>query len=296
MILDVSHRTDYRYSLPVDVSHHFLHLAPRPAPRQRCLRSMMSVEPLPAVSRSGVDYFGNPTTFLTIQERHQSLSIQVRSTVEVTPGRPGDPAATPSWEAVAGLLRQPGEELLEVAQFAYDSPFTLAGDEVGRYARQSFPAHRPLLEAALDLNRRIFRDFAYDGTVTDVSTPVDEAFRLKRGVCQDFAHLMLACLRGRGLAARYVSGYLMTRPPPGKEKLVGADASHAWVSLWCPGLGWQDLDPTNDLVPSEEHVTLAWGRDYGDVSPVNGVIYGGGEHLVDVSVDVSPAADPSPPA
>jgi transglutaminase-like putative cysteine protease len=292
VILDVSHRTDYRYTVPVDVSHHFVHLTPRAAPRQRCLRTVMAIDPTPAVSRSGIDYFGNPTSFLTIQEHHQELSIRVRSTVVVEAPPALDPAATAPWETVARMMREPTADRLAIAQFAYDSPFTLSSEPVVEYARGSFPAGLPVLNGALDLNRRIHAEFAYDGTATTVSTPVDEAFRLRRGVCQDFAHVMLAALRGLGLPARYVSGYLLTHPPEGQGKLVGADASHAWISLWTPEYGWVDLDPTNDLIPAEEHVILAWGRDYGDVSPVNGVMYGGGRHAVEVAVDVTPVEVP----
>jgi len=295
VIYDVSHRTLYRYSQAVSISHHMLHLLPRPCDHQVCHRTALYVTPTPAVSTSGTDFFGNPTNFLTVQEQHTEIVIHTRSTIEVTsPGLP-DPAGTVPWDATLDTLRSDtSPEGLQTQQFVFDSPYTIAGSEVADYARHSFTAGRPLLEAALDLTGRIFHEFKYDGTVTTVSTPVDEVFKLKGGVCQDFAHLQIACLRAMGLPARYVSGYLLTYPPPGKEKLVGSDASHAWLAVWCPGIGWIDLDPTNNKIPAGEHITLAWGRDYGDVSPINGVIFGGGEHKIEVAVDVSPAVETGP--
>jgi transglutaminase-like putative cysteine protease len=175
-----------------------------------------------------------------------------------------------------------------ISEFAFDSPYSIGNEDVLHYARQSFEPGRPILAAATDLTARIFRDFEYRGGVSDVSTPVRDVFAMRKGVCQDFAHLELACLRSLGLAARYVSGYLLTHPPEGKEKLVGSDASHAWLSVWAGNAGWTDLDPTNNLIPGIEHITVAWGRDYGDVSPINGFIVGGGSHQVAVAVDVRP--------
>ena len=235
------------------------------------------------------DYFGNPVTFLTIQEQHEQLAIESRSLVEVD--APEHPAAsrTMPWERIFRHLEQRAtRDDIAVLQFAFDSPYAQASDDLAGYALESFLSGRPVLEAALDLTRRIHRDFRYDSSATSVSTPVDEVFKLRRGVCQDFAHLELACLRALALPARYVSGYLLTRAPPGKEKLVGSDASHAWISVWCAEAGWVDLDPTNDRPAGDEHVTLAWGRDYGDISPINGVTFGGGEHVIEVAVDVIP--------
>ncbi len=289
MIYEVSHRTRYAYRDPVALSHHLLHLAPRPCAHQQCRRSTLIVDPAPAVSEAGTDYFGNPTTFMIVQQRHRELQVHVRCEIEVR--RPPPPAAEASipWEEAAALVAGDcSRTMLDVYQFTFESPFTSAGEAAAAYARPSFTPGRPLLEAARELTSRIRQDFIYDQSATDVATPVDEVLRLRRGVCQDFAHLELACLRQLGLPARYVSGYLRTYPAPGKERLVGADASHAWLSLWSPGQGWIDLDPTNDLIPGDEHITLAWGRDYGDVSPITGVILGGGEHKVEVAVDVLP--------
>jgi transglutaminase-like putative cysteine protease len=288
MIYEVSHRTTYRYSVPVVFSHHLLHLTPRPCAHQTCLRTALVVTPTPTAHVQNVDYFGNPTTFVTLQEQHSELTLRARSVIEVRRRPTPDAESTVPWDRVApDLFCDHSDAGLDAAQYAFDSPYTIAGDSVVAYARDSFPPGRPLLAAAIDLTSRIFRDFKYDASVTTVSTPVDEVFAGRRGVCQDFAHLEIACLRALGMPARYVSGYLLTRPPEGMEKLVGADASHAWLAICCPGHGWVDLDPTNDLVVGDEHITLAWGRDYGDVSPINGAIYGGGAHDVEVAVDVT---------
>ncbi len=294
MQYDVRHRTTYRYSQPVSISHHVLHLAPRYCDRQVVNQATIDIEPNPAVRNDAVDYFGNPVTFATIQQQHDELVIEANSRVEVSPPARAAPSQTMAWDRVFRHLgRDTAAGNLAVLQFAFDSPYARANADLAAYARESFLPGRPVMEAALDLTRRIHADFNYKSGTTSVSTPVEEVFRLRRGVCQDFAHLELACLRALALPARYVSGYLLTRPPPGKEKLVGSDASHAWISVWCQEAGWVDLDPTNDTIAGDEHVTLAWGRDYGDISPVNGVIFGGGEHIIDVAVDVIPAASPS---
>jgi transglutaminase-like putative cysteine protease len=235
------------------------------------------------------DYFGNPLTFLTIQEQHEQLTIESLSLVDVVAPEPREPARTMPWDRIFRQLEQRRtRDDFAALQFAFDSPHTRASADLAAYALQSFAPDRPVLEAALDLTHRIHRDFRYDSDATSVATPVDEVFRLRRGVCQDFVHVQLACLRALALPARYVSGYLLTRPPPGREKLVGSDASHAWVSVWCADAGWVDLDPTNDMATGDEHVTLAWGRDYGDISPINGVTFGGGQHVIEVAVDVIP--------
>lgn len=288
MIYEVSHRTVYRYSQAVSVSHHLLHLTPRSAPNQACRDTAIEIAPAAVVRASDVDYFGNPTTFVTVQQNHVELVLHALSVVEVRP-RAAPSAAAPPWEAIpAALAGDRSPEALEAVEFVFASRYVPLLPELGDYAAASFPAGRNALDAVLDLTRRLHRDFAYDPGATTLMTGVAEAFALRRGVCQDFAHIQIACLRALGLPARYVSGYLLTRPPAGKERLVGADASHAWVSTWLPGHGWLDLDPTNDKVVGHEHITLAWGRDYGDVSPVNGVMFGGGAHEVSVGVDVVP--------
>lgn len=291
MLYDVSHRTTYRYSVPVSFSHHVLHLIPRGSDRQDCRRTMLSITPTPTVHASSSDSFGNALTFITLQDRHTELTVHAKSVIEVYPPRALDPAASAPWDQVYQTLSaniSPGG--LDALQFAFASPKVPTSNELEDYARGSFTPGRPTLEAALDLTRRIFTEFTYDPAATTVSTPVDEVFANKRGVCQDFAHLEIACLRSLRLPARYVSGYLLTRAPEGRERLVGVDASHAWLSVWCPEYGWVDLDPTNNLVVGEEHITIGWGRDYSDVSLVKGAIFGGGAHKIDVGVDVTPIA------
>ena len=295
MIYDIRHKTTFTYEEVVSVSHHVLHLAPRRHARQRSLEAAMLIDPSPAVDSEGKDYFGNSVYYLTVQEPHERLVVDARSRVEVLPMPAAlDLAASTAWERVAEMLGGVSDEaLLNSYQFAFDSPYSVANDEVHDYALQSFVPDRPILEAAMDLTTRIYDEFEYRGGVSDVSTPVRDVFRMRKGVCQDFAHLELACLRSLGLAARYVSGYLLTHPPEGKAKLVGSDASHAWISVWSPSDGWVDFDPTNNLIPNAEHITVGWGRDYGDVSPINGFIVGGGAHQVAVAVDVNPVRSPA---
>jgi len=291
LIYDVSHRTTFTYSQSVSISHHLLHLSPRICPNQTCLRYSLVIEPPPTIIKESTDYFGNPTTYLTIEEPHSELSIIARSSVEVV-ARPGPvPAETPAWDSITAMLQRATErELLDVYQFAFDSPFTQSENGAATYAAGSFPPGRPVLEGAIDLMNRIYTEFKYEGGVTDVYTPIDTVIAERRGVCQDFAHLQISGLRGLGIPSRYVSGYLQTVPPEGEARLVGADASHAWLSIWVPGTGWVDLDPTNNLLPGDRHITVAWGRDYGDVSPINGLVVGGGAQEIEVAVDVAPVA------
>jgi transglutaminase-like putative cysteine protease len=288
VIYQVSHHTRYRYSRPTSISHHILHLSPRACDHQRCLRSTLEVDPSPASSVDEVDYFGNPVTHLTVQQSHTELLFRNRSLVEVaTTGPPRQPGV--SWEQVARqLAADRSARGLAVVEYTFTSPYARASTDLAPYAVPSFVPGRPLLDAVLDLTARIHRDFDYQPGATSVSTPVDQVFALRHGVCQDFAHLQIAVLRALGLAARYVSGYLVTRPRAGTDLLRGADASHAWLSVWLPEYGWLDVDPTNDVVPGDQHVTVAWGRDYGDVSPIMGVILGGGEHQIEVEVEVVP--------
>jgi transglutaminase-like putative cysteine protease len=289
VIYDISHRTTYRYSIPVSFSHHLLHVTPRPCPRQTCERTMLVISPNPARHTAAIDFFGNPTTYVTIQEQHRELVIHAKSVLSVEPAPAYAPESTAAWETIfSGLAHGLSPVRFEVLQYCFESPYAPFDAAIARYARVSFPAGRPVLAGALDLTRRIHEEFTYDPSATTVSTPVGVVFRNRYGVCQDFAHLQIAALRALRLPARYVSGYLLTRPPDGRERLVGSDASHAWISIWCPEQEWVDLDPTNDLLVSDEHITLAWGRDYGDVSPVRGAIFGGGTHSVHVGVDVIP--------
>ncbi len=286
----IRHTTRYQYSEPVAGSHHAAHLRPRDsAGDQVCRRWKLDIQPRPALYSETFDFFGNPVAFFTVQEEHEELVIEAGGEVTVMTASIPAFETTPTWNRVAALLRAPeGGALLEACQYAYGSPFAPLSAELADYAAASFTAERPILEAAADLTRRIHEDFKYEPETTTISTPVSDVFRDRRGVCQDFAHLQLACLRSLGLSARYVSGYLRTFPPPGKPRLVGADASHAWIAVFVPGSGWIDLDPTNNVLPRDTHITLAWGRDYGDVSPIRGVLLGGGEHEMTVEVDVEP--------
>lgn len=289
MIYDISHRTTFSYATNAALSQHLLHLSPRVCPHQICHNHALLVEPAPKLTREETDYFGNPTTYMTVEEPHAKLTIVSTAKVDVKDNPPPAPEATPPWdELVSTLSERTDREALDAFQFIFDSPFTRSRD-AAEYAEPSFPAGRPVLEAAVELMTRINTDFVYKGGVTDIYTPVDQVLVDRRGVCQDFAHVQIACLRSLGLPVRYVSGYLLTHPPEGQEKKVGADASHAWLAIWVPGHGWVDLDPTNNMIPDNEHITVAWGRDYGDVSPINGMVLGGGEHEIDVAVDVHPA-------
>ncbi len=287
MTYRVTHVTTYRYEEPASVCHNELRLTPRSGGRQRTRRAQLRVDPTPSVLAPQVDFFGNQVHFVALQEPHRQLTVTAKSDVEVMPAEA--PGATPPWEAVRARLRTDRDaEVLAAYQFAFESPHVEIEPEVLAWAAESFPPGRPLVDAVLALTTRIHDGFAYDPDATSVATPVAEVLRERRGVCQDFAHLEIACLRALGLAARYVSGYILTTPPRGATRLVGADASHAWLSVWLGDAGWLDVDPTNDLVPSDQHVTVAWGRDYGDVSPLRGVVLGGGEHTMTVAVDVSP--------
>jgi transglutaminase-like putative cysteine protease len=249
----------------------------------------LRIIPAPATRTDRVDFFGNQLTFFTVQEPHEKLVVEARSFVTIHQKAEPWPARSLPWEEVARLLPHDYSVAgLEAYQFVFESPRIRASEEFASYALQSFTPGRPFAEALLDLTARINSDFRFDSKATNVRTPPEEVFRERRGVCQDFAHFEIACLRSLNLAARYVSGYLRTYPRPGRSRLVGADASHAWVSVYYPYSGWLDIDPTNNVVPSEDHVTLAWGRDYGDVSPLRGLILGGREHTLKVGVDMKP--------
>jgi transglutaminase-like putative cysteine protease len=289
MTYRIVHKTTYRYKHSVSFGNHVACLTPRSLSHHRLAWSELYIHPLPATRSERVDYFGNRLCFFTIQEPHKELVVEARSEVTVDGAEAPWPAQSSSWEEVVRALpddRSPSG--LEASQFLFESSRIRKREEFAEYALRSFTPGRPLAEGLLDLTARIHNEFRFDAKVTNVRTPTEEVFRKKRGVCQDFAHLQIACLRSLNLAARYVSGYLRTYPPPGRERLIGADASHAWVSAYCPGAGWLDLDPTNNLVPSDGHVTVAWGRDYSDVSPLRGLILGGATHTLKVNVDMEP--------
>ena len=287
MRYNITHRTLYEYAAPVTVSHHVTRLEPRALTTQECERFSLKIFPEPTLRKSRQDYFGNRLCFFAIQEVHSQLEIITHSRVTLSARELPQRESTPDWERVVNLFRDPvSPEVVEPYQFVFDSPQVRASFEFADYARASFGPGTPLLVGAADLTRRIFEDFKFDPKATTVATPLEEVWAKRRGVCQDFAHLGIACLRSLGLPARYVSGYLRTRPPEGQPRLVGADASHAWFRIFCPGTGWVDFDPTNNVQPAEEHIITAYGRDFDDVSPVAGIITGGGQHDVKVSVDV----------
>ena len=282
----VTHATRFRYTEAVTLCHNMAHLVPRETPWQACEEGEIQITPAPAVMDERADYFGNAVTHFTIQEPHKQLTIRSTHTVRLTPRYTPDAKGSHAWERVRDRLpRDRSRPWFDAAQYAYASKYVTPDGRYADYAAASFERNRPVLDAALDLTHRIYTDFRYDPKSTTVTTPTEEVFANRHGVCQDFAHLQLACLRSLGLAARYVSGYLSTAAPAGGPRLLGTDASHAWVSLFCGDSGWVDLDPTNDQIPGDNHIHVAWGRDYDDVSPVKGVILGGGEHTIDVAVD-----------
>lgn len=281
----VIHRTEYEYHSGVSVSQHMLHLRPRATERQRLDTFQLTVEPPIGTSNVHEDFYGNLVDIFSIDIPHKVLVVTSTSHLEVASPVWPEPSSTPPWErARDAAIAEVGDG--HPIEFLYDSTKIAQSATFRDYALKSFTPGRPLLSALLDLVNRMYREFKFDPKATNTTTPIEEAFTKKRGVCQDFAHIGIACLRSLGLPARYVSGYLETVPPPGKVRLAGADASHAWISVWCPGLGWIDADPTNNLLPGDRHVTIGWGRDFGDVSPIRGVAVGGGDHTLKVGVDV----------
>ena len=292
----ITHTTRYTYTELAPVCHNLVHLAPRADARQKCVDYHLKVEPTPAFFTSRDDYFGNRAEYFSIESAHRNLQIIAESTVEVLPSGATQLADAPWQECVMnrtqlGDVRRPAGTIEPFhAQLAFPSPRVPLLPELRDYAAKSFLPKRPIVQAVVDLTARIHHDFEFDPRATTVDTPLAETLRLRRGVCQDFAHLAIGCLRSMGLPARYVSGYLRTTPPAGKARLVGADASHAWCSAWCGPLGWLDFDPTNNCLVGDSYVTIAWGRDYGDVCPIQGMFVGGGQHRIAVSVDVAPLA------
>ena len=287
LLYEISHTTTYDYVGDVSVSHHLLRLAPRQYFKQDRLSHELRVSPQPGTMKAHRDYFGNPTHFIAVEEAHQQLVVESRSRVAVRPTFVPQPLDTPAWESVRARCRSDHSGLaLEAHEFTYPSALIPHSDDFADYSKASFGKARPVLDAVADLTRRIHEDFTFDTSATTVSTPVYEVFKQRRGVCQDFVHFQIACLRSLGLPARYVSGYLETDPPPGQPKLRGVDASHAWVSFFCPAIGWIDIDPTNNCIPSLRHITIGWGRDYSDVPPVRGVLVGSQNQQLRVAVDV----------
>jgi len=292
----IRHDTRYKYDQPVGESRQMLRLTPRDLPWQRCLTHRLAVDPQPTRSNDFVDDFGNKVRTLHLQRDHEALLIRAESWVEVSPREVLAIEDCLPWERVRSRLAyQAGKrfppDLLEANRFLFESRHVRVKREFADYAHDCFPEGEPLLLGVQRLMERIFEEFTFDPEATTVSTPVTEVFEKRRGVCQDFAHFMLSCLRSIGLASRYMSGYLLTRPPAGKPRLIGADATHAWVAVYCPEFGWIDFDPTNNVQPNMEHVTLGWGRDFADISPLRGVLLGGGSHDPEIEVTVVPEGE-----
>lgn len=291
MLYKIRHITCYNYNTPVSLAYNNACLLPRNTEYQTCLDHKLNISPKASTIAKRKDYFGNNVFNFCLEDPHKELKVDIQSTVRIADVRLIDMNLDigNSWEYALELLRNSKDEAtLRAREYAMDSSVIRANDELAKYAAPSFTPNRPLLSAARDLTHRIYTDFAYDPGFTTVSTPLADVLKHRRGVCQDFAHLAIGCLRALGFACRYVSGYLETLPPPGKEKLVGSDASHAWFSVYSPGEGWFEFDPTNDNMPSKQHITTAWGRDYTDVAPLKGVIFeGGGSQTLSVSVDVA---------
>lgn len=287
----IEHETRYVYAAPVSQSWQLARLTPRDRPWQKLLSHLIQIEPEPDERHEAPDSFGNRVTHFGVHAAHRMLRVRTQCSVEVSARAAVDPHGTAAvaWESVRDAVRRRPLDELEPARMAEPTPMVPLSDGARLYARESLTPGRPWLEAVTDLMQRIHTQFEFDPHATTVSTSVDEVLQRRRGVCQDFAHLMLACLRGHGLPARYVSGYLLTDPPAGEPRLMGVDASHAWVAAHVPGCGWVEFDPTNNQRADGRYITLAWGADFADVVPLRGVILGGGAQEMHVSVSVIPA-------
>ena len=283
----IVHQTEYFYTDRVPLCHNVIRLRPRDTALQTCESSELSITPLPSDHRDRIDYFGNHATWIAIQEPHLSLKIDMTSEVSVSHSNVPADLTGPPWEQVTAMISSGlAPNFLAAREYTFDSPYITKCAELAAFAQPDFPPGAPLVNCITNLTHRIFDEFVFDTGATTIGTPVLEVLQHRHGVCQDFAHLQIACLRSLGLPARYVSGYLVTKPPPGQRRLVGADASHAWISAFIPGYGWLDFDPTNDTVPTDQHITIGWARDYDDLSPVKGITIGGHGHALDFSVDV----------
>jgi transglutaminase-like putative cysteine protease len=288
MRYQIRHTTRYLYDHVISVSHHLVRTHPRNLPNQNCLEFQLTTSPNPTSETTHQDYFGNTTSLLTIEGPHQEFSVTATSQVDRQPSPPPNPGSTPPWETIRDQCLNNHPSTLEAIPFLFPSPMIPRSPKLADLARPFFSRNRPWIDALTDFMNHVHQTFSFDPTATQVTTKVETVLTQKRGVCQDFAHLTIAALRSLDLPARYVSGYLETLPPPGQPKLTGADASHAWISAFLPNVGWIDLDPTNNLFPSSQHITVAFGRDFQDVSPVRGVLVGAGNHQLSVAVDVQP--------
>lgn len=293
----ISHRTTYSYDDDVSDSLGIAYLVPRELPWQQVLSTELVVSPAATDRSEDLDYYGNTATYFQVTERHKVLEILATSEVESQADEHSDEALAVPWEQARPGERSDVADAWKVHDLALPSPLADQTPDAHAYAAVSLTPGRPVGEAVVDLMHRIHADFAYDKTATTITTTIDDIFEKHAGVCQDFAHLTLACLRSHGLAVRYISGYLATTPPPGKERIVGADATHAWAAVWIPGDGWLALDPTNDQLVNDRYVTVAWGRDYADVPPVKGVIFTEAKtSTLNVQVDVAPLSGAKPSA
>jgi len=303
----ITHTTHYHYSQSVGLCQNEARLQPRNFWRQHCDNSRFDIKPTPTDYHERIDFFGNRVAYFAIQQPHTQLIVTAISDVTIFPRQNNlDLFNQMTWEQVRSLLQEISSqgqsqnqqsqsqqqhqeqsfEILDARQYVLDSPMVTVTPELADYALSSFLPNRVLVDVVHDLMQRIHKDFTYDPTFTTIATPLSDVLSHRRGVCQDFAHLAIACLRAYGIAARYISGYVETLPEAGQQRLVGADASHAWFSVYIPGTGWLDFDPTNNTIPLDQHITLAWGRDYADVTPLKGIAFGGGQHTLSVSVDV----------
>lgn len=297
MKYDIHQTTAYSYATPVPVARHVVHMIPVTRSNQRVIASHFAVDPEPAERIESFDFFGNRMVNIRIEEVHTEFTVKTMARVEVDPSPRRDPVAGKGWEAIFEEVADSCDlSATSPVHHIYPSHAVPLNSSITDWARKSFPAGRSLFAGAVELMGRLYDEFTYDPRATDVSTPAIEAFDMRRGVCQDFAHIMITGLRGLGLPAAYVSGFLRTEPPPGQERLQGADATHAWVNVWCgEEIGWVGLDPTNDLVVSTDHVVLAIGRDYSDVAPIGGVLLGSGRQKLSVAVDVIPISEDAEP-
>jgi transglutaminase-like putative cysteine protease len=287
MLYSVEHTTKYQYHEQVSLCHNIAALAPRNTDKQTCKAFNIIISPLPEVLEEHVDFFGNKLYYFVIEQEHEELTVIVRSQVErMIATDASAPYPTQSWEMVRDMLLVSTGEYMEEKQFTHPTEITATSPEIKNYAEKSFTKDRPLFEAVYDLIKRIYTDFSFTPGFTTISTPLSVVMKERKGVCQDFAHLAISCIHSMGLSARYVSGYLETLAPAGKEKLTGVDASHAWISVFIPGMGWMDFDPTNNQLANEQYITIGWGRDYFDIIPLKGVIMSSSSHELTVSVDV----------
>lgn len=291
-VLHISHVTHYDYASRVDLAMHLLHLQPLSRADQQLEDFRLDIDPPATRNQASLDYFGNPQHHLTLTTPHHALTVRAESRVRRLAAATPNPSISPAWESVRAAMRyRASQPWLPAAEFCFPSAFVPLHPAFQAYAQLEFTPGRPLLEAAIGLMARIHHEFTYATASTDLTTPALEAFSRRQGVCQDFAHIMIACLRSLGLPARYVSGYLLTQPPPGQPRLLGVDASHAWLAVWCPQHDWVELDPTNNLIAAQSHAVIACGRDYADVTPLRGVIQGGGSHTLSVAVSVAPEGE-----